>query len=297
MGRTATFLMASAALSLLSSAAYTAPITVTVTDDATTLANALGGVGVTISNATYTGAAGAAGTFTGGTAAGLNINEGILLTSGSAASAGQPWSTDSGVPSTDNGTAGTASITDSHDAATLAFHFTSTSTTASFTYFFASAEYSAFVNSAFNDEFQFLFNGKNIALIPGTSTPVAINNVNNGGPNSATGLPPISNPGFFIDNLMGQNPDFDYDGLTDNFSASISGLTPGADNVISLVIADVSDSILDSAVFIEAGSFTNLPPPEGVPEPTTLALFGTGLLGLAYMRRRFVASRFLLENS
>lgn len=279
-------LAATAAMALGAASANAAPMTVTATDDAAALSSNLAGTGVTISNATYTGAAGAAGTFTGGTAANLGINSGIVLTSGSAASAGVPWSTNVGVPSTQNGTPGNSNITNSFDAANLTFHFTSTSTTASFTYFFASAEYSGFVNSQFNDEFVFLFNGQNIALIPGTTTPVAINNVNAGGPHSGAGSSNPSNSQFFIDNLNGQNPDFDYDGYTDNFVASISGLTPGADNTISLIIADVSDEQLDSAVFIEAGSFTNQPPPTSVPEPASLALFATALAGLGFLLRR-----------
>ncbi|HJP99765.1 MAG TPA: choice-of-anchor L domain-containing protein [Rhodanobacteraceae bacterium] len=268
--------------------ASAATMTVTTTNDAATLSGELAGNGVTISNATYTGPDNASGTFTGGTAAGLGIDSGIVLTSGSAAAAGQPFISDNGVPDTNNGAPGDPAIANSNDAVNLTFHFTSTSTTASFTYFFASAEYSGYVNSQYNDEFVFLFNGQNIALIPGTNTPVAINNVNAGGPNSDSGIDP-SNTKYFIDNLHGANPGFDYAGYTKNFVASISGLTPGADNTISLIIADVSDWSLDSAVFIGAGSFTNQPPPSGVPEPSALGVFGFGALltGLfATLRRR-----------
>ena len=50
-------------------------------------------------------------------------------------------------------------------------------------------------------------------------------------------------------------------------TAEVSDLTPGDVNTIKLVISDVSDSRLDSAVFLQRGSFSSqrvdveLPPP------------------------------------
>ncbi len=57
------------------------------------------------------------------------------------------------------------------------------------------------VNSSFNDVFGFFVNGTNFALLPGTTTPVSINNVNNGfisGGNAGSG--PCQNCAFFRDN-------------------------------------------------------------------------------------------------
>ena len=55
---------------------------ITPYDSATNLAQSLVGSGVTISNVTYTGATGASGYFSGGIAAGIGIESGIVLTSG-----------------------------------------------------------------------------------------------------------------------------------------------------------------------------------------------------------------------
>jgi hypothetical protein len=61
-----------------------------------------------------------------------------------------------------------------------------------------------------------------------------------------------------------------------------------------LAIADAGDYILDSGVFLAAGTFSNLPDNGGdnggsapVPEPGTMILFATGLAGFAgYSRKK-----------
>ena len=274
------------------------PATVVSGLSADVLANSLGGSGITISSATYSGNTAQAGTFTGGTGAGLSINNGIVLSSGAAAAAGNSWSSNNGIPSTSYGGAGSVFLSGTtFDASTLTFNLTTNSSTVSFNYFFASAEYSNYVNSQYNDQFDFFISGpgivgmKNIALVPGTNLPVTINNVNNGGPRSPGTNP--SNPQFYIDNQTPAKPDFDYDGLTTLFNASASGLTAGATYTLTLVIADTADSVLDSAVFIQSGSLTSAPPPgtNPVPEPESLALFGVGLVSLAMLRRKKPVAR------
>lgn len=74
----------------------------------------------------------------------------------------------------------------------LEFDFTTTGGNLFFSFVFASEEYNEYVNSSFNDVFGFFVNGVNIALVPGTSTPVAINSVNCG--YSGGGALPGTNP-------------------------------------------------------------------------------------------------------
>jgi hypothetical protein len=249
-----------------------AAVLVSPTNDANTLSNSILGSGVTISNVTYNGFSSASGTFSNGSSAGISIDTGIILTSGDAATAGSAANDTPGDPDLSALVGGAAT----NDAATLTIDFTTQGGNLFFNYVFASEEYNEFVNSQFNDVFGFFLDGTNIALIPGTTTPVAINTVNGGNPLGTS----ATNPQFYNNNVP---PTFDtgYDGFTDVFTAQASNLAPGT-HTIKLAIADTSDSILDSAVFIQGGSFGNTPVP--TPGPTTPIPFdfspGLGLLML-----------------
>ena len=215
------------------------------------LAQMLAGPGITVSNVTFTGANVAGGSFTGGIADGLGIASGVILSSGDIANAAGPNLND-GI-STANGTAGDTDLNvivgaghTTFDAAVLQFDFIPTAGTVTFRYVFASDEYNEFVG-AFNDVFAFYVDGQNVALVPGTSTPVAINTVNLS-----------SNSSFYKNNDpsdLGIPTPFgtQFDGFTTVLTATVT-LTPNVSHHIKLAIADTDDDILDSAVFIEAAS-------------------------------------------
>lgn len=219
----------------------------------TELAQSLVGAGLTISNVSYTGSNISAGQFTGGVSEGLNIESGVMLSSGNIADAAGPNESEStstsldlpGDPDLDGLIPGFST----NDATVLEFDFDAAGGTFTFEYVFGSEEYNEFVNSSFNDVFGFFLDGENIALVPGTMTPVSINNVNAG----------------LNGELYNNNSPFDLgtptpflteaDGFTVVLQATAT-IEPGTHH-IKLAIADAGDTILDSWVFLAAESFVS----------------------------------------
>jgi len=226
--------------------------------------NILLGPGISVSNVTYTGDAQSIGTFTtGNTSTNLGFSSGIILSSGKATDAPGPNNTGSKSTNTTGGSdANLAQLINTttsniHDAAILEFDFVPVSDTVKFNYVFGSEEYDEFVGSSFNDVFGFFISGinpyggtysnVNIALIPGTSTPVSINNVNNGSSNTG----PCNNCAYYNHN-NGQS--IQYDGLTVVLTAWIR-VVPCFTYHIKIAVADVGDHVYDSGVFLQANSF------------------------------------------
>lgn len=191
----------------------------------------------------------------------LGLNSGLVMSTGIVAGSEQP----SGVfNSISLGTSGDVDIANfgiaagqlpsNFDACRVEFDFSPTlSDTISFTYVLASEEYPEFANSSYTDRFLFLVseNGgpyTNIAFLPGTTIPVEINSVNQ-----------MVNPQYYIDNMGGPNSgSFVFDAYTTPFQAKFYAQT-GSTYHIKLVIADVSDGIFDSAIFLdEQASFNDI---------------------------------------
>jgi hypothetical protein len=191
----------------------------------------------------------------------LGLNSGLVLSTGVVSGSQQP----SGLfNSTGFGTSGDVDIANfganagqfptNYDACVVEFDFTPTlSDTIRFTYVLASEEYPEYANTSFTDRFLFLVSENsaayaNIAFLPGTTIPVEINSVNQ-----------MINPQYYIDNLSGPNAgSFVFDAYTTPFEAKFFAQT-GASYHIKLVIADVSDNVFDSAIFLdEQESFNDI---------------------------------------
>jgi Ig-like domain CHU_C associated len=206
----------------------------------------LTGAGVTISNIKVTGSPKAIGTFTGGNADGLDIDEGVIMSTGLVSTAAGPNTSEStsfsfNLPG-DAGLDALIAPNKTHDAIILEFDAVTSSPTFSIRYIFASEEYKEFVGSAFNDVFAFFVDGTNIALVPGSSDPVAVNTINF-----------KKNAGLYKDNPANSgNFGTSFDGFTVQLTA-VATVSAGTPHHIRLAIADATDTVLDSAVFLAKG--------------------------------------------
>jgi uncharacterized repeat protein (TIGR01451 family) len=226
----------------------------------TDLANAILGGGVSVSNVVYKGTSLSAGTFSGGAGI-IGFENGIVLSSGRVSNVVGPNQGDStgsvNDGAGDNDLSALIGGTETFDATVLEFDFVPSSDLLTFQYVFSSEEYNEFVGE-FNDVFGLLVNGQNVALVPGTVTPVSINNVNGGDP---FGTNP-KNPHLYRNNDLddgGGQINTEMDGLTVVLLAQAS-VTPGQVNHLKLAVADAGDESYDSSVFIKGSSLTSQPP-------------------------------------
>lgn len=219
--------------------------------------NHLSGEGVYISNGMFNNSAGnitypQLGTFS-YTGTGFPFHSGLVMTTGNVSVAAGPNSSGS------SSAAVTPSYTDVQlqtvssgvtSCAALDFDFVAYSDTFAFNYVFGSEEYEEFVGTSYNDVFAFFLTGldpvtyatttRNVALIPNTVLPVAINNVNH-----------QSHTNYYIHNSNGC---VEYDGYTTRLTAQASILACQTYHM-HLAIGNVSDNAYDSGVFLEEGSF------------------------------------------
>ena len=146
----------------------------------------------------------------------------------------------------------------------LEFDFIPLSNSFSFNFLFASNEY-GFYQCEFSDVFAFVLTdlssgiSTNLAVIPGTNTPVSVTTIRNSiynEPSSPNNSCASINPTFFdIYNVGNPSSALNMRGQTVVMNAS-SAVIPNTPYKIRLVIGDYANSGFDSAVFIAAGSFT-----------------------------------------
>ena len=250
-----------AASLLLSSIAFShtasaVGIDVQETNNPQVLVEHLLGSNIAIRNVSLSGSSNSAGLFSGAENI-IGFDGGIVLSTGRSAYVIGPNMSDSKTQV--NGMAGDEDLNSlipgysTHDATVLEFDFVPNNDVISFQYVFSSEEYNEWVNSSFNDVFGFFLDGKNIATLPGSNVTVSINNINKGNPYGSN----MSNPQYFINNdLSDSGGEFntEMDGMTVVLSVQAT-VTPGLSHHLKLAIGDAGDSILDSNVFIKAGSF------------------------------------------
>jgi gliding motility-associated-like protein len=205
----------------------------------------------------------------------LGLGAGVILSSGRVVDAANPGNF---FASNANNTGSDADLValsgqTINDRSVLEFDFIPTGDTLRFRYVFGSEEYPEYVCSNFNDAFGFFLSGpgitgpfsnnaRNIALVPNTNVPVTINTVNPGTPgfSGTASTCAASDPNwqansvYYVDNQTGAT--VAYDGFTVVLTA-FALVQCGQTYHIKLAIGDGFDSSFDSAVFLEAGSFTS----------------------------------------
>lgn len=179
----------------------------------------------------------------------IGIDQGVLLTTGSAnAAIGPNNSISTGI---NNGAPGdnqldVLSAATTFDGCVLEMDLIPSCDTLRINYVFGSEEYPEFVGQEFNDVFAFFVSGpgivgsENVALIPNTTTAVAVNSVN-----------PGANSNYYVDNTNGNS--IQYDGFTTVLEGKI-GVQLCETYHLKIAVADVVDGIYESGVFIQGNS-------------------------------------------
>lgn len=236
-------------------------LTITPEPNDTLFIYSLAGPGIVVSNIERNCGPDASAFFN-ATDANVGIENGIMLTSGDAANTLGPnnMGSASGYP----GTPGDADLEGltmwmTYDACVIEFDMTVMADTVKLKYVFGSEEYPEYILSSFNDVFAFWVSGPgiptpvNIATVPGTDLPVTINNINS-----------LTNPDYYIANGDGFTEPYSiddyyvqYDGITTVLEARLP-VTAGETYHMKMAIADASDGVLDSGVFLETGSLGSL---------------------------------------
>jgi gliding motility-associated-like protein len=254
-----------------------AQLQITTQSNAQALVQKLLGQGVTVSNISLTGHPFATGFFNNISGTSIGLDSGIVMANGivetdkipgkkgmngdgstpayvSTSNTGAWATTNLGFP----GDADLEALTgdQTFDATVLKFDFVPLGDTIRFRYVFSSEEYPDFPCTGVNDGFAFFIEKvgvpgqTNIALIPGSTDPVTIDNINE----DTLGCAPPAYFQFYVKNQT--NKFFTHNGHTRVFTA-VAKVQPCEAYTLKLVIADAGDEIYDSGVFLEAGSLSS----------------------------------------
>jgi len=162
----------------------------------------------------------------------------------------------------------------------LSFFADSTAEKLFFKYVFGSDEFLEYAGTSFNDRFELLLNGTNLARLTDGQTVTINNLVPNSGDRSTDNPDYINNPSVTglaanIIKLDGYTKVLAFQGL----------LNKNQTNVLSIRLQDVTDGSLDTAVFIQGDVGTAEAEAEAVPEPMTVGGLMAGGAMLAAGRK------------
>ncbi|HIK17255.1 MAG TPA: PTPA-CTERM sorting domain-containing protein [Leptolyngbyaceae cyanobacterium M33_DOE_097] len=248
---------AAATVVTFATATPTFALSITQESDSNILLNDLLGSTKGLSNftVTKTGLDAAFGRFSNDTVFGLG--SGIVLSTGNAVDVVGP-----------NNTSGQSG---SGNAAELSISFDSDGTSGKlfFQYVFGSEELLEYAGSSFNDSFELLLNGTNLAVL------------NNGKPLTINNLAASPTGPFDSALIINKGNETQLDAYTKMLN--FEGLLNKGANQLVIKIRDVGDSSIDSAVLIKGGTL-GVGSPEAIPTPALLpGLIG---LGLGVVRKR-----------
>ncbi len=240
------------------------------------LVQSLVGEGISFSNVTYNGGTNSRGTFSG--LSSIGMGSGIVLSTGNINSIPNP-------PSAGMGGSGSLVVqndpdmnaicgTYTNNGSILEFDFIAQSNQITLSYLMASEEYAAYAppcNSPYNDGNGIFLSGPgiagpysnnsmNIALIPSTSLPVSISNINC-----------QSNSDYYVTNYVGSGgcsgcgnsgqihaPGFVFNGYTTVIQLT-AAITPCTTYHIKLAVANAADQSMQTGIFFLANSLSGTP--------------------------------------
>jgi len=211
------------------------------------------------------------GEFEDGLASGLQMDSGVLMTTGLFSlwdggdtgdgqdNRGKVWRRGGDIGLEDRITGRST-----EDATALEFDVLCENGQLEFSYQFGSEEYDEFVGF-YNDAFMVIVDGSLVTFVPDCSSIVAVNSVNNG--NILAAMEP-ANPHLYLDDDEDIDPSVapenqerqvEYDGMTIRLVAHVF-VEANTAHRIRLVIADVNDGRLDSGLFVNEGSVRTVEP-------------------------------------
>ena len=236
--------------------------------------NVLAGPGVTISNITYNGSVAnalttqvQAGSFDANTS-GFSLNSGVIISTGNAIDAAQVANTGIIITGNLNGVGdpdlNMLAPAGTNDAVVIEFDFVPIGDSVSFNFVFASEEYPNFAPPSttqgdpnnYNDVFGFFLSGPGIAG-PYSNGAENIAILPNGDPISIDYINPQYNSTYYIHNSGGTS--ITYEGMSTVLSTILpTNLVCGETYHFKIALADAGDAAYDTAIFLEANSFSSM---------------------------------------